>query len=261
MNLNSLFSLDGKVALVTGGSSGIGAMIAEGFVSAGATVYICSRNIGKGQETAEALRHYPGQCHAVEADVSTMAGIDALVELISGRENSVGVLVNNAGAIRNQAFSEFSEDDWDSVMNLNARTAFFLTQKMLPLLRNAASEEDPARVINIGSVQGARANSMWAYSYCASKAALTQLTKNLAFDLARENIAVAAIAPGFFPSNMTAPIIENQTANDAMLKRVRMGRVGKKEELAALAIYMASKSGAYLTGETVFLDGGLILSG
>lgn len=260
MNLESLFSLKGKIAVVTGGSRGVGAMIAEGFVSAGARVYISARDGDACELTARDLNRYPGECIAFPGDVSSITGIETLVAALTEREESVEILVNNAGTIWNERFDQFSVEGWDKVMNLNARSVFFMTQKMLPLLRSAARTDDPSRVINIASVLGARSNPMRAYSYCASKAALAQMTKNLAHDLAKENITVNGIAPGYFPSKMTSSIIEDAAANKAMLSKVRMGRQGKKEEIAGLVIYMASKSGAYLTGDIVYLDGGLILS-
>ena len=259
MNLQSLFSLEGKTALVTGGSRGIGAMITEGLVAAGCRVYISSRTAEACEQTAERLNDYPGECIPLPADVSSVDGIEAVVADLSRHEDSVNILVNNAGVIWGEPFEKFSEKGWDRVMNLNAKSVFFLTQKMMPLLKQAASAEDPSRVINVTSVQGARSNSMTAYSYCASKAALAQMTKNLAYDLAAENITVNGISPGFFPSKMTAHIMEDEESNQEMLGKARIQRYGKVEDIAGLSIYLCSKSGAFVTGDIIPVDGGLLL--
>jgi len=260
MNFHSLFSLEGKTALVTGGSRGVGAMIAEGLVAAGCRVYISSRTAADCEQTAERLSAYPGDCLPLPADISTMDGIEDLVASLSEREDSVGILVNNAGVAWGEPFEKFSEKGWDRVMNLNVKSVFFLTQKMMPLLKAAATAEDPSRVINITSILGARPDPMMAYSYCASKAALAQMTKNLAFDLARDNITVNGISPGFFPSQMTAHIMEDEEANRKMLGKARFQRYGKAEELAGLAVYLCSTSGAFVTGDIIPVDGGLLLA-
>ena len=260
MNLQSLFSLEGKTALVTGGSRGVGAMITEGLVAAGCRVYISSRTAADCDKTAERLKDYPGECLSLPGDVSSIDGIETLVADLSRRENSVDILVNNAGMAWGEPFEKFTEKGWDRVMNLNAKSVFFLTQKMMPLLKQSASAEDPSRVINITSILGARPDPMTAYSYCASKAALAQMTKNLAYDLAKDNITVNGISPGFFPSQMTAHIMEDEDANKAMLSKARFQRYGKVEEIAGLSIYLCSKSGAYVTGDIIAVDGGLLLA-
>jgi NAD(P)-dependent dehydrogenase (short-subunit alcohol dehydrogenase family) len=260
MNLQTLFSLEGKTALVTGGSRGIGAMITEGLVAAGCRVYISSRTAEQCEQTAERLKNYPGECLPLPGDVSSIDGIETLVASLSTRENAVDILVNNAGVAWGEPFEKFSEKGWDKVMNLNAKSVFFLTQKMMPLLKHRASAQDPSRVINITSILGARPDPMMAYSYCASKAALAQMTKNLAHDLAGDNITVNGISPGFFPSKMTAHLMEDEDANKAMLSKARFQRYGKAEEIAGLSIYLCSKSGAYVTGDIISLDGGLLLA-
>jgi NAD(P)-dependent dehydrogenase (short-subunit alcohol dehydrogenase family) len=260
MNLQSLFSLEGKTALVTGGSRGVGAMIAEGLVAAGCRVYISSRTAADCEQTAERLSSYPGDCLSLPADISSMEGIEALVRALSEREDSVEILVNNAGVAWGAPFENFPEKGWDRVMNLNVKSVFFLTQKMMPLLKRSATPEDPSRVINVTSILGARPDPMMAYSYCASKAALAQMTKNLAFDLAKDNITVNGISPGFFPSQMTAHIMEDEKANAEMLGKARFQRYGKAEELAGLTIYLCSRSGAYVTGDIIPVDGGLLLA-
>jgi len=260
MNLQTLFSLEGKTALVTGGSRGVGAMITEGLVAAGCRVYISSRTTEQCVKTAERLKNYPGECLPLPGDVASMDGIETLVASLSSRENAVNILVNNAGVAWGEPFEKFSEKGWDKVMNLNTRSVFFLTQKMMPLLKRPASAEDPSRVINITSILGARPDPMMAYSYCASKAALAQMTKNLAYDLARDNITVNGISPGFFPSQMTAHLMEDEQANKAMLSKARFQRYGKAEEIAGLSIYLCSRSGAYVTGDIISVDGGLLLA-
>jgi NAD(P)-dependent dehydrogenase (short-subunit alcohol dehydrogenase family) len=235
-------------------------MIAEGLVSAGCRVYISSRTAADCDQTIGRLKHYPGECLASPADISSIDGIEALVAALSKREDSVDILVNNAGVAWGEPFEQFSEKGWDRVMNLNAKSVFFLTQKMMPLLKRPATAEDPSRVINITSVLGSRTDPMMAYSYCASKAALAQMTRNLAYDLARENITVNGISPGFFPSKMTAHIMEDEEANREMLSKARFPRYGKAEEIAGLTIFLCSRSGAYVTGDIIPIDGGLLLS-
>jgi len=260
MNLQTLFALEGKTALVTGGSRGVGAMIAEGLVAAGCRTYISSRTAADCERMAEQLGDYRADCIALPADISSIEGIEALVAALSRQENAVDILVNNAGVAWGEPFATFPEKGWDRVMNLNAKSVFFLTQKMLPLLKRRATAEDPSRVINTTSVLGSMSNPMLAYSYCASKAALEQMTRNLAYDLSRDNVTVNGISPGFFPSKMTTHIMEDEVANRAMLERARFPRHGKAEELAGLAIYLCSRSGAFVTGAIIPIDGGLLLS-
>jgi len=260
MNLQALFALEGKTALVTGGSRGVGAMIAEGLVAAGCRTYISSRTAADCERMAEQLGEYPAGCIPLPADISSVDGIEALVAALSQRESAVDILVNNAGVGWGETDATFSEKGWDRVMNLNARSVFFLTQKMLPLLKRRATAEDPSRVINTTSVLGSRPDPMMAYSYCASKAALEQMTRNLAYDLAADNITVNGVSPGFFPSKMTAHLVEDEVANRAMLDKARFPRHGKAEELAGLVIYLCSRSGAYVTGAIIPIDGGMLLS-
>ena len=260
MNLQTLFTLEGKTALVTGGSRGVGAMIAEGLVAAGCRTYVSSRTAADCERMAEQLDAYPADCIPLPADISSVDGIEALVEALARRESAVDILVNNAGVAWGEPFATFSERGWDRVMNLNARSVFFLTQKMLPLLKRRARTEDPSRVVNTTSVLGSRPDPMNAYSYCASKAALEQITRNLAYELARDNITVNGISPGFFPSKMTAHIVSDEIADRAMLEKARFPRHGKPEELAGLAVYLCSRSGAYVTGAIIPVDGGMLLS-
>lgn len=260
MDLHALFSLEGKTALVTGGSRGVGAMYAEGFAAAGARVYISSRTAADCERTAEKFAGYPGECLPLPADISSLQGIDSLVADLAGRESAVDILVNNAGVAWGEPFETFPEKGWDRVMDLNTKSVFFLTQKMLPLLKRRATPEDPSRILNTTSILGARPDPMMAYSYCASKAALEQMTKNLAHDLAKYYITVNGISPGYFPSKMTAHIEADAAAHEAMAGKARFPRQGKPEEIAGLAIYLCSRSGAFTTGAIIPIDGGMLLS-
>lgn len=253
MDFASLFSLEGRVALVTGGSRGIGRMIAQGFLSAGAErVYITARKAAEVEATAAELGT---RCVALPGDVATAEGIAALSADISGREQQLDVLVHNAGIAWGAAFDSFPEDAWDRVMALNVKTPFFLTKALHPQLLAAASEDRPAKVIMIASVDGLRINPWETYPYQASKAALIQLTRRMAARLAPERIVVSAIAPGMFPSKMNRAA---EVAAGEMGKAVPIGRVGRAEDMAAAAIYLASRAGDYVVGETLTVDGGWV---
>ena len=254
--MKDLFSLEGKTALVTGGSRGIGKMIAEGFVSYGAKVYITSRKAEQCDATAEELSAQ-GECISLPQDISTVEGIDALKAAYLERESSLGILVNNAGAAWGADFPEFPESGWDKVMDLNVKSLFFLTQAMHEPLRLAASAERPAKVINISSIDGIRINPWETYSYQASKAAVIHLTRRLAARLIADNIAVSGIAPGAFASSM------NKAARDAaetVAKFVPARRIGKPEDMAGTAIFLASTAGDYVVGDTLAVDGGVAYS-
>ena len=247
-----LFSVKGRVALVTGGSAGIGRMIAQGLAAAGARVYICARNADKVMAAAAAL---PGEVIGVPGDVSTLAGIEALVADLAARESALHILVNNAGTLSDAPIDAFTEDQWDSVLDLNLKTPFFLLQKLLPLLRAGALPDRPSTVINIGSVGALKIGPREVYSYQASKGAIHWLTRSLAKKLAADHITVNAIAPGFFESDMTV------FTSDAMRKMVESmvprGRTGLAEDMAGAAIYLASRAGAYVTGSVLPVEGGL----
>ena len=253
MTLEDLFSLKGRVALVTGGSRGIGRMIVEGFLAAGIErVYITARKGGELHETAEALGK---KVVPLQGDISTVAGIDELVREISSRESKLHILVNNAGAAWGADFGEFPEAGWDKVMDLNVKTPFFLTQKLHPLLCAAASAQRPAKVINITSIDGQRVNPWETYSYQASKAALIHLTRRMAARLVKDHIYVTSLAPGAFPSNM------NKVARDhaeASAKGIPNQRVGDKFDMGGTAVYLASRAGDYTVGETLTVDGGIV---
>lgn len=252
---SNLFSLDGKVALVTGGSRGIGKMIAKGFLEAGAAkVYISSRKAPACVETAEELGP---QCIPLPADISTLDGIKALTAAYLAKEDRLDILLNNAGAAWGADFDEFPESGWDKVMNLNLKSPFFLTQAMHATLKKAATHERPAKVINIASIDGIRLNPQETYSYHASKAGLIYLTRRMAARLIRDNIVVSAIAPGAFASEM------NRVARDQseeVAKRIPGRRIGTDEDMQGVAVYLASRAGDYVVGETIAVDGGVALA-
>ncbi|OAN66090.1 SDR family oxidoreductase [Sphingomonas sp. TDK1] len=252
MDVASLFRLDGRVALVTGGSRGIGRMIAEGFVTSGAKVYVSSRRADACEATAAAL----GQnAIPLPHDVSTVDGCRALAADLAAREPRLDILVNNAGAAWGEPFENFPEKGWDKVMDLNVKSPFFLTQALHGLLQAAGSAERPAKVINITSIDGQRLNAWETYSYQASKAALIHLTRRMAARLVRDQIHVTSIAPGAFPSDM------NKAARDhggTVAQAIPARRIGVAEDMAGAAIYLASRAGDYLVGETVTVDGGLV---
>lgn len=253
--MNDLFSISGKVALVTGGSRGIGEMIAEGFVRAGARTYISSRKAEACEATAERLREY-GQCVAVPADLSTQDGIAHLVGKLEGEESRLDILVNNAGATWGAPIEEFPEGGWDKVMNINVKGPFFLTQALLPLLEQAANPEDPARIINVGSIDGLKVNSLPTFSYGPSKAAVHHLTRTLAAHLAGRYITANAIAPGPFPSQMMAHTLD--TMGEQIRERVPLKRIGEPSDMAGVALYLASRAGSYVTGIVIPVDGGIV---
>ncbi len=248
-----LFSIENKTALVTGGSRGIGKMIATGFVEAGARVYIAARKQTASEETAAELAKI-GECVALQADLSTEEGCRQLAEQISAREERLEILVNNAGLTWGAPLAEFDEAAWERALSVNVRGVFHLTKFLLPQLRAAALEDDPARVINIGSIDGLRVPHMETYSYSASKAAVHMLTRHLAQKLAPE-ITVNAIAPGPFESKMMAETLRN--FGDQIAASAPMKRIGRPDDMAGATIFLASRAGAYLTGAVIPVDGGI----
>jgi len=253
MNLPELFSLEGRIALVTGGSRGIGRMIVEGFLAAGcARVYIAARKAGQVEQTCADLGE---RVVGLVADLSTMEGIAALVADLSAREDRLDILVNNAGAAWGQPFTEFPEAGWDRTVDLNLKTPFFLTQQLHPLLKAAAAPDRPAKVLMIASVDGMRANPWETYPYQASKAGLIHLTRRMAARLAGDGIVVNGIAPGAFPSDMNRAARDRP---DAMSAAIPAARIGTAEDMAAGAIYLASRAGDYVVGTTLAIDGGLV---
>ncbi len=253
--MNDLFSLKGRVALVTGGSRGIGRMIAAGFVAQGARVYVSSRKAEACQATAAELSA-GGECIALPADVSTLAGAQALAHAFAAREPALDILVNNAGAAWGESFDTFPEKGWDKVVDLNMKAPFFLTQALIGSLR-AAARTRVAKVINIVSIDGISVNQWETYSYAASKAGLIHLTKRMSLALIKDNIAVSAIAPGAFASEMNRDARDN--AAEAV-KRIPAGRIGVDEDMAGAAIYLASRAGDYVVGATLVVDGGITLA-
>jgi NAD(P)-dependent dehydrogenase (short-subunit alcohol dehydrogenase family) len=251
--MSDLFSIAGKTALVTGGSRGIGLMIARGYVEAGARVYVSSRKADVCATVAKELSEI-GECVAIPADLSTAAACKRLAEEITEREGKLEILVNNAGATWGAPLAEFPDSAWDRVLDLNVRGVFSLTRDLVPALAAAARPGDPARVINIGSIDGLRVPSLESYSYSASKAAVHHLTRVLAKRLAPNGITVNAIAPGPFESKMMAATLE--TFGDAIRASCPLGRIGEPEDMAGAAIYLASRAGAYLTGVVLPVDGG-----
>jgi NAD(P)-dependent dehydrogenase (short-subunit alcohol dehydrogenase family) len=251
---SNLFSLEGRTALVTGGSRGIGKMIAAGFIAHGARVYISSRKPGACDETAAELSKDGGVCISLPQDVSTVDGCKALAAAYAKHESKLDILVNNAGAAWGAPFDEFPESGWDKVMNLNVKSPFFLTQALAGPLRAAASKEQPAKVINVASIDGIRPNPQETYSYHASKAGLIHLTRRMAGRLIQDNICVTAIAPGAFASEMNRVARDHA---DEVAQRIPSRRIGVDADMQGVAIYLASRAGDYVVGVTIAVDGGI----
>ena len=247
-----LFSLKGRSALITGGSRGIGRMIAEGFLRAGARVYISARKADACVATADELSVI-GPCVSLPADVSTQGGVQQLVAAYQQHEKSLDILVNNAGAAWGAPYEEFPESGWDKVVDLNLKAPFFLTQALTPLLKRAATDH-LAKVIHIASIDGVSVNPQETYSYAASKAGLIHLTRRMALKLAPERIVVSAIAPGAFASTMNKDARDH---GDEVAQRIPLGRIGTPEDMAGAAIYLASRAGDYVVGSTLIVDGGV----
>ena len=247
-----LFSLKGRSALITGGSRGIGRMIAEGFLRAGARVYISARKADACVATADELSVI-GPCVSLPADVSTQGGVQQLVASYQQHEQSLDILVNNAGAAWGAPYEEFPESGWDKVVDLNLKAPFFLTQALTPLLKRAATDH-LAKVIHIASIDGVSVNPQETYSYAASKAGLIHLTRRMALKLAPERIAVSAIAPGAFASTMNKDARDH---GDEVAQRIPLGRIGTPEDMAGAAIFLASRAGDYVVGSTLIVDGGV----
>ena len=253
MDTAALFSLEGRCALVTGGSRGIGRMIAEGLLRQGARVYISARKAEACNETARELSEI-GPCVSLPADVSTMDGIQALVAAYGEHEKTLDILVNNAGAAWGAEFDTFPESGWDKAVDLNMKAPFFLAQAFKPMLLEARAAGPLAKIINIASIDGLSLNPQETYSYHASKAGLTHLTKRMAVRLAPEGIVVSAIAPGAFASNMNKVARDH---GDEIADRIPSRRIGEPEDMAGAAIYLASRAGDYVVGSTLVVDGGV----
>jgi NAD(P)-dependent dehydrogenase (short-subunit alcohol dehydrogenase family) len=252
-----LFSLSGKVAVVTGGSRGIGLMIARGLLEAGARkVYISSRKADACTAAAKELAAY-GDVTAIPADLSTEAECRRLADEVGAAENALHILVNNAGATWGTPMSEFTVEAWDKVMDTNLKGPFFLTRAFLPLLEKAASDEDPARVINIGSIDGLHVNPMPHYPYSASKAGIHHLTRVLARELGPKRITVNAVAPGPFPSKMMAFALDDPNTRGAIEAGNPLGRIGRPDDMAGVAVFLSSRAGSYVNGVVLAVDGGI----
>ena len=263
--MDELFSLKGKTALVTGGTSGIGLMIASGFVKAGAKVYVASRKDDVCEKVATELsamgKEYGGSCTGIAADLGLEGGAKALAEQLFARESKLDILVNNAGATWGAPLKDYPDKAWKKIMALNVQSMFELTRDCLPLLEAAASNECHAKVINLSSVAGMSTGSMSAYAYGPSKAAVNQLTRMLASEFASKRICVNAIAPGLFPSRMTDFIMPDKNAADAVGKNIPLGRVGSTDDMQGLSLFLASRAGDYVTGAIIPIDGGELLRG
>ena len=257
MGLQRLFGLDGKIALVTGGGGGLGQAITAGLLEAGAArVYIASRKGAALKGTAESLSP-DGRCIAIEADLSSVDACRTLASRIDEREKALDILVNNSGAAWSAPFASYPESGWDKLFQLNLKAPFFLVQALTPLLAAAASEDDPARVINIGSVAGEIANGKGTFAYGLTKGALHHATRMLALELAAKKITVNAIAPGRFATKMTRYVTDDAPRYQAETDMIPLHRWGQQDDIAGTTVFLASRASAYITGATVPVDGGI----
>jgi NAD(P)-dependent dehydrogenase (short-subunit alcohol dehydrogenase family) len=256
VKIGELFDVSGKVAVVTGGSRGIGEMITEGLVANGVRVYITARKAEACDATAERLSAH-GECISFPADLSTEEGVASFSSALAEREDKLDILVNNAGAAWGAPIDEFPASGFDKVLDINVKAPFLLTQSLLPLLRASASADDPARVIMTGSIDGIRVPMGENYSYSASKAGIHMLARHMAHFLVGEHITVNCIAPGPFESKMMAYALSDEKAREAVASIVPLGRIGRPEDVAGAVLFLASRAGSYLTGAVVPVDGGI----
>lgn len=259
--LNSLFSVEGKTALVTGGATGIGRMMAEALVQCGARVLICSRKGEHCEAVAQQLNALdaPGSAEGFGADLATEAGVEQVANEIGKRTDRLHILANNAGATWGADYETFPRSAWDKVMTLNVTSIFELTRGLTPMLDRAASDEDPARIINTASVMGIMPVADGCYSYSASKAAVIHLTRILANEMTDRRITVNALAPGPFPSKMTAFATASEEGAAATGAKNPMGRIGRPADIAAAILFLCGHGGSYVTGTTIPLDGGYLV--
>ncbi len=253
--VSDLFGVAGKSVLITGGSRGIGLAIAEGFVRSGARVYICSRDASACEDAAASLGQF-GHCVALPGNVADQGGRKALIERFQTHEQSLDVLINNAGAIWAAPLAEYPENGWDKVYDLNVKAIFFLIQGFIPLLEQDSTVSDPGRIINVGSVNALRIPEHETYAYVSSKAAVHTLSRHLAGKLAARHITCNVLAPGLFPSKMLAKDIATK-GEDSVTGRVPLGRLSEMSDMAGAAIYLASRAGSFLTGTVIPVDGGM----
>jgi len=252
--VDQLFDISGGTALVTGGTGDIGRSIADFFVRRGVRTYICARNVQSCAETAAELSRH-GECHGLQADVGTLAGMQRLAAEMAAREERLDILVNNAGAAHYAGIDVFPESAWDDVFDLNLKAPFFLSQALLPLLRRAGTRARPARIINIGSAAGSQVSANEAYAYSTSKSALNYLTRKIARRLAKENITVNTVAPGPVDAGLMSKM--DEAFRKSVRDEIPLGRMATPEEVAAAVVFLASPAGAYLTGVILPVDGGV----
>ena len=252
-DLDRLFGLRGKTALVTGGTRGIGMMIARGLLQAGASVVVSSRKADAVEQAVSALSEF-GAVRGVAADLSRQQECRRLAADVAGQDG-LDILVNNAGATWGEPLESFPAAAWDRVLDLNVKSPFWMVQELLPALRKSGTADDPARVINIGSIDGIHVSPMPTYSYSASKAAIHQLTRVLAKELGPQHITVNAVAPGPFPSKMMAATLE--AFGEAIAAAAPLRRIGRDDDMAGIAVFLASRAGAYVNGAVIPVDGGI----
>ena len=253
-----LFNLTDKVAIITGGNGGIGFAMAKAIGEAGATVVIAGRNETKNKKSIEELNSLEIKCKSLTVDVVNENSCNKLIEDVAKEFGKLNILINNAGAVWGEPLHKFSEDGWDKVMDLNVKSIFFMIQKFLDLLKKNTTSDNPARIINIGSIDGINTPYYENYSYSIAKSAVHKLTSVLAAKLIKDNIICNAIAPGPFPSKMLGSAVEHDYS--VISKKNPSGRVGMPEDIAGLAIFLASRAGQYTVGETITCDGGLVAS-
>jgi NAD(P)-dependent dehydrogenase (short-subunit alcohol dehydrogenase family) len=251
-----LFDITGKVALITGGAQGLGRLMARGMVEAGASVYITSRRAEQCGQAARELSVY-GKCFGIQADVGNPEGVLALSTEIKAREKRLDILINNAGKTWGAPLESFPDHAWSRVMSVNVQGPFTLIRELLPVLQAAATAEDPARIINVGSIAGTVVEPLQAYSYAASKAAIHHLSRVLAADLSSHHINVNVLVPGYFPTQMMAHVHADEVEHEKLSARIPLGRLGNGADIAGCCIFLASRAGSYLTGSEIYVDGGM----